>query len=97
MVHHRRPFGLRVRAKEDRGDKYSLERSNQAAILGAPLLHPENIEHFRCAAEGNGLFLLPYGQRGQENGNQPVLAPRQPVGRVPGHLQEELPVPAFVQ
>src|ERR1039457_1215585 len=35
--------------------------------------------------------------RRQEKGNQAILAPRQPIGRMTGDLQQELSVSAFVQ
>jgi len=73
-----------------------LERCDQPAILGTSLLHSENIEHFCCAAEGNGLFLLSHGKRREKYGYQPILPPGHTVLRVASDLQKKLTVPAFV-
>ena len=71
-----RDSALRVRSEEDRRSEYSLEGSDETPILRTALLHPEDIEHLGCATKGNCLLLLSNSERGQENGNQPILAPR---------------------
>jgi hypothetical protein len=43
------------------------------------------------------LFLLADCQRGEENRNQAILAPRQAVGWVSSHLKVGLTIPPFVE
>src|ERR1035438_5415288 len=75
----------------------ALESADQPAVLGTALLHAESIQHFKCAGERDSSALLPDRQGGEEKGNQAILAPRQPIGRMTGDLQQELSVSAFVQ
>ena len=75
----------------------ALESADQPAVLGTALLHAESVQHFKGARKRNGSALLSDRQRGEEEGNQAILDPRQPIGRVTGDLQQELSVSAFVQ
>jgi hypothetical protein len=91
-----RPLALGIGAKEDGRAEHSLKRCDQSAVLGTALLHSEDIEHFGCTAEGNGLFLLSHGKCRQENGNQAVLTPWNTILGMTGDLQKKLTVPALV-
>jgi SRSO17 transposase len=41
---------------------------------------------FKCAGERDSSALLPDRQGDEEDGNQAILAPRQPIGRMTGDL-----------
>ena len=90
-------FQLHIGAEENGGAEDALESADQPAVLGTALLHAESIQHFKCAGERDRSALLPDRQGGEEKGNQAILAPRQPIGRMTGDLQQELSVSAFVQ
>jgi len=51
---------------------------------------------FQVAGERDSSALLPDRQGGEEKGDQAILAPRQPMGRMTGD-QQELSVPGLVQ
>jgi hypothetical protein len=95
-MHDRRLIALGIGTEKNGGPEYPLERFYQPAILGAALLHSENVEHFCCAAKRNGLFLLPHGKCRKKNGHQPILPPRNAVLGMAGDLQKKLAVPALV-
>jgi hypothetical protein len=88
---------LHIGAEEDGGAEDALKSADQPAILGTALLHAESSQHFKCAGKRDGSALLPDRQGREEKGNQAILAPRQPIGRMTGDLQQELSVSAFVQ
>ena len=96
-MHACRKLTLHVGTEEDGGAEDALECGDQPAVLGTALLHAEGVQHFEGARERDSSALLPDRQGGEEKGNQAILAPRQPIGRMTGDLQQELSVPAFVQ
>jgi len=61
------------------------------------LLHSEDVQHFGCAAESDGLLLLPHGKRSQKNGNEAILTPRHTIYGMTSDLQQKLAVAALVQ
>src|SRR5436309_6787624 len=67
---HGGPVPLRVRSEEDRRAENSLERSDEASILGAALLDSEGVEHFGCAIERDARRFLANCHRCQKDGNQ---------------------------
>ena len=87
---------MRVGSEEDRRSEDSLKRSNQATILGSTLLHPERVEHFRGAGEGDPARPLPVCQCSQKQWNQTILAPRKSVVRVAGDEKHESTIATFV-
>jgi hypothetical protein len=97
VVDDRGLFQLHIGAEEDGGAEDALESADQPAVLGTALLHAESIQHFKCAGERDSSALLPDRQGSEEKGDQAILAPRQPIGRMTGDLQQELSVSAFVQ
>ena len=96
-MHDGRSFSLRVGAKEDRRAEDAFERGDQASVLRPTLLQAESVKHFRRAAEPNNPVLLPNGERGQKDRHQSVLPPWQAVGRVSGHLKQELSIATLVK
>jgi hypothetical protein len=61
------------------------------------LVQAKGIQHGGGTGKRNSLALLANGQGGQENGHQAILAPRQAVGRMTSHLEQELTVTPFVK
>jgi hypothetical protein len=90
-------FALTVRSKENGCAEDSLERGNQAPVLRAALLHAERVKHGSGTFERNLRRLLPDRLRGEEDRNEPILAPWQTVAGVPRDLQNEMAVSALVQ
>jgi hypothetical protein len=90
-------FQLNIGAEEYGGAEDALEGADQPAVLGTALLHAKSVQHFKRAGERDRSSLLPDRQGREEKGNQAILAPRQPIGRMTGDLQQELSVPAFVE
>ena len=88
---------LGIRAEKDGGAKNPLEGTDEAAILRSSLLHPKGVEHLSGASKGDDLFLLPDGQGGKENRNQPILAPGQTVGWMARHLKVKLTIAPLVE
>lgn len=72
-------FPLGFCSKEDRCPEDALKRSDEAAVLRAPLLHPEGVQRSCRAIECDMRSLLPHCQRREENGNQPILARGQTI------------------
>jgi hypothetical protein len=68
------PVPKKMVAPED-----ALESGDQSPVLCTALLHAEGIEHLRRTPELNVLALLTDRQGGQEDRNEPVLAPRETV------------------
>ena len=62
-----------------------------------PCCMPKVSNISRALGERDRAALLPDRQGGEEKGNQAILAPRQPIGRMTGDLQQELSVSAFVE
>jgi hypothetical protein len=50
-------------------------------------LHSEGLQHLCRASKLNRSALLPDRQRRQEDWNQPILAPREAIGQMAGHLK----------
>jgi|ERR1017187_7264877 hypothetical protein len=96
-MNHCGALALRIGSEKDRGAKDPLERTHKPPILRSTLLHAEGVQHLRRASEPNQATLLFDGKSRAEDRHQPVLAPRQPVCRVSGHLKKKLPVPALMQ
>jgi hypothetical protein len=97
VMNHYGPFTLGFGPEKDRRAEDALERCDEPPLLGSSLLHTKWIKHFRRAAELYRLTLLTNCQRGEEDRNEAVLAPGQPVGRVTGHLERELAVSPLVK
>src|SRR6516165_2158991 len=96
-MHH---FGIRgqtFRPKEDRRTECAFKRPNQSPILFATFTHAEGLQHFGSALELDRLTFLLDGQRRQEDWNNPVLPEGDSIIRMTGDLQNELPVPAFIE
>jgi len=70
---------LYVGAEENRSAEDALEGSHQPSVLCPALLHAEGFKHLRRASKLNRLALLPDCQRGEEDRDEPVLAPRETV------------------
>ena len=92
-----RPIRLRVRAEENRRAEDSLERGDQAPVLRTALLHSEGAQHLGCAFKHDLRRLLPDRLSRQEDRDQTVLSPRQPVARMACDLKKEMPVPALMK
>ena len=92
-----RPLRLRVRAEKDGRAEDSLERGDQAAVLRTALLHSEGAQHLGRAFKYDLRRLLPNRLRCQEDRNQAILSPRQPVGGMACDLKKEMPVPALME
>jgi hypothetical protein len=73
------PVSLHVGAEENRSAEDALEGSHQPSVLCSALLHAEGFKHLRRAPKLNRLALLANCQRGQEDRDEPVLAPRETV------------------
>ena len=69
-----RPFQIKIVGSED-----ALERGNQSPILFAAFMHIEGFEHLSGSSKSNRLTLLPDGESGQVNWNDPILAKGKPV------------------
>lgn len=65
--------------------------------LSTALLHGERVQHLRGALERDPRIPLANGERRQKYGDEAILAPRKSIAGVPGDLQHELPVTAFVE
>src|SRR5215831_472702 len=92
-----RPLRLRIRAEKDGRAEDSLERGDQAPVLRTALLHSEGFEHLGCAFKHDLRRLLPDRLCCQEDWNQAILSPRQPVGGMACDLKKEMPVPALMK
>lgn len=92
-----RTVGLRVGAEKDGRTEDSLERRDQAPVLRTALLHSEGAQHLGCAFKHDLRRLLPDRLRRQEDRNQAILSPRQPVGGMACDLKKEMPVPALMK
>jgi hypothetical protein len=96
-VHNGRFLSLRVRAKEDRCSEYALEGCHQASVLRPALLHAESSSILAASAKPNRPALLPNGKRSQKDWNEPILPPRQSIGRMSGYLKKKAPVSPLMQ
>jgi hypothetical protein len=80
-----------IRAEENGCAKHALKSGDQSPILRTTLLHAEDVQHFGSAAKRNDLLLLSHGERRKENGNQPVLTPRNSVSWMPRDCKRNCP------
>jgi len=78
-MHHGSPFSLHVGAKKDRCTEDALEGGYQSAVRCPALLHAEGVKHLGRASKLNRLALLADCQCSEEDGNEPVLSPREEV------------------
>ena len=92
-----RPLRLRIGAEKDGRTEDSLERRDQAPVLRTALLHSEGAQHLGCAVKHDLRGLLPHRLRRQEDRNQAILSPRQPLGGMACDLKKEMPVPAIME
>ena len=60
-------------------------------------MQTESVQHLGGTLERDPRTLPSNGDGRQEDRNESVLPPWQPVARVTGDLQNELPVPAFME
>jgi hypothetical protein len=86
-VNYSSPLPLRISAEEDRRSKNSLKGPAEAPVLGAALLHLEGVQHLGGALKSDPPRPLPDGQSREEDRDETVLAPLQPVTRVFGDLE----------
>jgi hypothetical protein len=85
-----------VSSKEDGGSENPLKCSDQPTVLGAALLHPEGVEHFRGAVERDPAGPLPVCQGCEEQRHEAILPPGEAVVGVPSDEEHELAVATFV-
>ena len=86
------PIKQTVGCEENRGTENSLEGSDEPSILFTAFVHSERVEHLRAALESDGLTLLSDSKCRQKNGNYAILAKREAVIRVAGHLQNKMTI-----
>ncbi len=60
-------------------------------------MQAEGVQHLGGALERHSRALPSNSHGGEKDRNELILAPRQAVARMPSDLQNELPVPAFMQ
>ena len=85
-----------IGSKKDRRPEDTLERGNQPPILFTAFMHAEGFEHFCSGSKSDRLALLPDGERGQVNRNDPILAKGKPVVGMSRNLEHEIAIPPFV-
>ena len=73
-----------------------LERSDQSSVFLSAFVHPERLQHFRRGSKPNRLAPLLNRESRQEDRHDPVLPERNAEFRVPGDLENKLPISAFV-
>ena len=61
------------------------------------LMQTKGVQHFGGALKRHPRTLPPNGDSGEEDRNESILTPRQAIARVTGDLENEVPVPAFMQ
>jgi hypothetical protein len=61
------------------------------------LVQTKGVQHLGGTLKRYPRALPSNGHRCKEDRNDPILAPRQTVARVPSDLQNELPISAFMQ
>src|SRR5262249_54969185 len=92
-----RPLRPRIRAEKDGRAEDSLERGDQAPVLRTALLHSEGAEHLGGVCKHDLRRLLPDRLPRQEDRNQAILSPWQPVGGMACDLKKEMSVPALMK
>ena len=86
-----------VGAEEDRRAEDALKCRHQSPVLFSALMHPEGVQHLRCASKLHYRALLSNGKRGKKDWNNAVLAVGNAKLRVTRDLQDEVTVFPFVE
>src|SRR5215475_13528855 len=87
----------RIGPEENRGAEDALKGGNQPSIFPAAFTHAKDVQHFGRRLETNRWRFLLNGERGQENGNKPVLSERHAIIGMSGNLQDKVAVSSFIE
>jgi len=96
-IHERGTRRIVLRSEKNGRGKYPSKPLHHAPVIAAILGEAKKVEHLGSAIEMDGAALLPKGEGGYPDRNEPVLAERQTIVRVGNHVKEEASVATFVQ
>jgi len=89
-------IGLFFGSEEDRCTENPLESPGEPGIMESVFGQAKEVKHLSGGIEPNLTGLLPEGERGNPDRDEPVLAKRKTELRVSNDLREKLAVPARV-
>jgi len=96
-IHERGTGRLMLRSEKDGRGKYPLEGLHHAPVIAAIFGEAKKVEHLGSAIEMNCAALLPKGESGYPDGNEPVLAEGQAIVWVGDDVKEKASIATFVQ
>ena len=96
-IHERGTLRLIIRSEKDGRSKYALKALHHPPVISAIFGETKKVQHLSSASEMDGTALLPKGESGYPNGNEPILAEGQAIIWVGDDVKEKASIAAFVQ